>query len=70
MTQRFLAPTGEGFLRKPTDRGQINGPIVNPPRYAEFGGLSGPDKTTTGVNRSIEDIGNPFSISKPNGGRA
>lgn len=69
MSQRFLYPSGEGMLRRPTDKGQVNGPIVNPPRYMEYGGLQGPERAATTVNQSIFDIGNPFSISKPNGGR-
>lgn len=65
---RFLAPS-DAFLRKPTDVGQINGPVVNPPRFCEYGGLSGPNKVKTTVNSSMFDIGNPLHISKPNGGR-
>lgn len=65
---RFLAPSENG-LRKPTDENQINGPVVNPPRYAEMGGLTGPAKAKTTVNHSKFDIGNPLTISKPNGGR-
>lgn len=65
---RFLAPSEAG-LRRPTDATQINGVVVNPPRYAEYGGLSGPNKVKTTVNSSMFDIGNPFTISKPNGGR-
>lgn len=69
MGTRFLEPNAEGYLRKPTDKSQINGAVVNPPRYAEWGGLSGPEKIATTVNGSKFDIGNPFAISKPNGGR-
>lgn len=65
---RFLAPSDSG-LRKPTDENQINGQVVNPPRYAEMGGLTGPGKVKTTVNNSKFDIGNPFNISKPHGGR-
>lgn len=68
MTTKFLQPPAGG-LRKPTDAAQINGNIVNPPRYAEYGGLRGPSRVATAVNNSIFDIGNPFTISKPNGGR-
>jgi hypothetical protein len=68
MSSKFLQPSGAG-LRQPTDPQQINGQIINPPRYAEYGGLRGPDRVKTTVNNSIFDIGNPFHISKPNGGR-
>lgn len=62
------APSSGG-LRKPTDQGQMNGHVYNPPRYAEWGGLDGPSKTATSVNNSKFDVGNPLTISKPNGGR-
>ena len=68
MSSNFLQPSSAG-LRMPTDPTQVNGVVVNPPRYAEMGGLSGPSKTKTTANKSIFDIGNPFTISKPNGGR-
>jgi len=68
MSSNFLAPSGAG-LRKPTDDNQINGQIVNPPRYAEWGGLSGPSKVKSIVNKSLYDFGMPFNISKPGGGR-
>jgi hypothetical protein len=68
MSSNFMKPSGSG-LRMPTDPAQINGQIINPPRYAEFGGLTGPGKVKTTVNKSVFDIGNPFNISKPNGGR-
>ena len=38
MAQRYLEPSDVG-LRKPTDTQKENGQIVNPPRYAEHGGL-------------------------------
>lgn len=63
------SPPPSGGFRKPTDASQLNGVVVNPPRYAEWGGLSGPGKTATSVNNSKFDIGNPLTISKPNGGR-
>jgi hypothetical protein len=68
MSSNFMKPSSSG-LRMPTDPGQINGVVINPPRYAEYGGLRGPDRVKTTVNKSIFDIGNPFTISKPNGGR-
>lgn len=63
------SPPSSGGLRKPTDASQLNGMAVNPPRYAEWGGLNGPSKTKTTVNNSQFDIGNPLTVSKPNGGR-
>ena len=62
------APSSAG-LRKPTDSSQLNGQMYNPPRYAEWGGLDGAAKTKTSVNNSKYDVGNPLTISKPNGGR-
>lgn len=59
MTQKFLQPSAGG-LRRPTDAGKMNGQVINPPRYAEMGGLTGPTKTAAE---------NPLTISKPNGGR-
>lgn len=56
---QFLKPSSSG-LRRPTDPNKENGQVVNPPRYAEWGGLTGPSKTAER---------NPFTISKPNGGR-
>jgi len=56
---RFLEPSAEG-LRKPTDPQKENGQIINPPRFAEFGGLDRP-------SRIAQE--NALSISKPNGGR-
>ena len=39
MSSNFLKPSSRGF-RQPTDNSLENGNIVNPPRYAELGGLS------------------------------
>ena len=68
MSKGYLRPSESG-IRQPTDANQINGTVINPPRYCEYGGLSGPNKVVTTVNKSKFDIGNPFHISKPNGGR-
>ena len=59
MASGFLQPSSEG-LRKPTDPQKENGQIINPPRYAELGGLDRPSR--------IEQK-NALTISKPNGGR-
>jgi hypothetical protein len=34
-----------------------------------MGGLDAASRTTTTVNNSKFDVGNPLTISKPNGGR-
>jgi hypothetical protein len=60
MPNRYLEPSPNG-LRKPTDAQKENGQIINPPRYAEHGGL---DKNTRVTQK------NPLTISKPNGGRS
>jgi hypothetical protein len=62
-------PPSSANLRKPTDASQINGLVYNPPRYAEWGGLYDASKVKTNVNNSKFDVGNPLTISKPNGGR-
>lgn len=62
-------PPASGGLRKPTDASPLNGPVYNPPRFAEWGGLRSPEKIKTTANNSAFDVGNPLSISKPNGGR-
>jgi hypothetical protein len=62
-------PPSSANIRKPTDASPLNGVVYNPPRYAEWGGLVGPSKTVTTVNNSAFDVGNPLTISKPNGGR-
>lgn len=56
---KFLEPSPAG-LRKPTDAQKENGQIINPPRYAEFGGLDAASRT---AEKNI------LTISKPNGGR-
>ena len=62
-------PPSSAGLRRPTDSSPLNGVHYNPPRYAEFGGLDGSAKISTTVNNSKFDVGNPLTISKPNGGR-
>jgi len=59
MPSRYLEPATTG-LRKPTDPQKENGQIINQPRYAEHGGLD---------RESRISQKNPFTISKPNGGR-
>lgn len=52
---RFLEPSADG-LRKPTDPQKENGQIINPPRFAEIGGLDKPMRVFQK---------NPFGIRKP-----
>jgi hypothetical protein len=60
MAARYLEPSTAG-LRKPTDPSKDNGQIINPPRYAEHGGLDKPARIAQK---------NPLTISKPMGGRS
>jgi hypothetical protein len=55
MSTKFLQPS-TGGLRRPTDAQKENGQIINPPRYAEMGGLDAPKRIAQK---------NPFTISKP-----
>lgn len=54
----LFKPSSAG-IRRPTDNERVNGRIVNPPRFAYLGGLSGPSKALTGNN---------INIVKPGGG--
>lgn len=45
MATKFLAPSAALGIRPIQDNKTDNGLIVNPPRYAQLGGLSGPRKT-------------------------
>ncbi len=56
----FKKPTGKG-QRDPQDNNRINGRVVNPPRYAELGGLSGPSSI-----RKNGEVGKDLKIKKPN----
>lgn len=59
MSTKFLEPSSAG-LRRPTDNSKTNGTALNPPRFAEHGGLTSPSKISQE---------NPLKISKPGGGR-
>ena len=59
MGVRYLEPSETG-LRKPTDPQKENGQMINPPRFAEHGGLDRPARISAK---------NPLGISKPGGGR-
>ena len=39
-TKRLFRPDAESSIRDPRSNAQVNGNIVNPPRYAEIGGAS------------------------------
>lgn len=41
---RLFRPAAESSLRNPTTNAQMNGNILNPPRYAELGGLTSAGK--------------------------
>ena len=61
MTSKYLEPSAKGF-RQPLDNRQDNGPVVNPPRFNQFGGL----------DKAKEPYGafkNKMSIVKPGKGR-
>ena len=55
----YLKPATRG-RRDPTSNAKQNGRIMNPPRFAELGGLTGPSKA---VSR------NGMSIVKPGGAK-
>lgn len=55
MPSKFLEPSSAG-LRKPTDAQKENGQIINPPRYAEHGGLDSAKRVAQK---------NPLAIKKP-----
>lgn len=54
----IFKPSSTG-MRKPTDNKRENGRIINPPRFAELGGLDSSGKAMTGNN---------IRIVKPGGG--
>lgn len=58
-TKKFLEPSSAG-LRQPTDPQKESGQIINPPRYAEMGGLDSAKRVAQK---------NPLTITKPNGSR-
>lgn len=53
MGTRFLEPSTAG-LRKPNDTQKENGQIINPPRYAEFGGLDKASRVSQKNNLTIK----------------
>ena len=56
----LFKPRGASAPRRPTDNNQQNGQVVNTPRYSEFGGISGSNKT---------GAKNKMTLSKPGDGK-
>jgi hypothetical protein len=52
----LFKPSSTG-IRNPTDNKRENGRVINTPRFAEFGGLTGPSKAVTGNNIKIRKPG-------------
>ena len=52
---RYLEPSTSN-IRKPTDAAQDNGQVINPPRFAQLGGLDKPSRIAKK---------NPLTIRKP-----
>ena len=50
--------------RDPLDNSRANGRVMNPPRYAETGGLSGSSKGVKKNNMTIASPGNVTSVKK------
>lgn len=58
----ILAPNmGGDSIRDPRDKSQSKGKNQNPPRYMEFGGLSGPGKWHTSPGSAQSGEGNVAS---------
>lgn len=53
----LFKPRGASATRRPTDNKQQNGQIINTPRFAPMGGLSGPGKTGSRNNMKIVPSG-------------
>jgi hypothetical protein len=58
----LFKPRGASAPRKPTDNKQQNGQVVNPPRYAEFGGLT---SSHTHQGKHVSSV----QLAKPGDGR-
>lgn len=54
----LFKPRGASQPRRPTDNNQNNGPVVNTPRYAPFGGLTGATKIGIKNKMAVNDRGN------------
>jgi hypothetical protein len=55
----LFKPRGAGSPRRPTDNNQMNGPIYNPVRFSQLGGLSGASKISK----------NRMAVNKPGDGK-
>lgn len=60
-TNRLFRPDAEGALRDPRSNAQVNGVMVNPPRYAELGGLTNAGKA---MNRNSMRVQAPGSTQR------
>jgi hypothetical protein len=56
-TNRLFRPDAEGSIRDPRSNAQVNGNIVNPPRYAQLGGLSSASKAMARNDKSVRPPG-------------
>ena len=59
MTTKYLEPSAKG-MRQPLDTKKENGPVVNPPRMNQFGGLDQ-------IKEPYGAFKNAMSIVKPGG---
>lgn len=57
-TNRLFRPDAEGRIRDPRSNAQVNGNIVNPPRYAQLGGLSSSGKAMARNEMGVRAPGN------------
>lgn len=57
----LFKPRGAASIRRPLDDKQDNGQIVNPPRYARYGGLDGGAKAGP---KSKMTLGKPGDTKK------
>ena len=58
----LFKPRGSQTIRQPTSDQQQNGRIVNPPRFAHFGGLSSAKKAMSKNNMTIKPPGDGQKI--------
>lgn len=56
---RLFRPNESLDVPNPTNNNQVEGNIVNPPNFAQFGGLSGP--APKGLKRNDKSISMPGS---------
>lgn len=64
----ILAPSvGGESIRDPRDKSQSKGRNMNPPRFMEFGGLSGPGKWNTSPGSAQSSDANIAAVRSPAG---